>query len=195
MSEESGLQRFGNGMKRGLSEKDFSAIRMRVLGKTSGEIAQALGMNESSVRRLFMQGGRLQEPYQKALSQAQQSGDDVLTSLFEKAKQEADNALENIKKMANDGTHSPVSYKANEYLLNVAGVKESTSLRGFFENKTYEQALRVMNDLFQSLYGRTPQAVVVMNDITVTKPDGTKIPLKFNIGEPLKEDGAEGGQE
>lgn len=137
-----------------LNKREFRAIEMRYFGKTSQEIAKATGYNDVYVRNLFMKGGRLEKAYEdfalKQRSEAQKSVDMALN----RAREEALQAIERIIALSKDADNEAAIFKANEFLLNVAGIKSEVSLRSFFQNKTYEQARKLVDELFNDLFGQ-----------------------------------------
>ncbi len=130
MEQESNeLQQITTPSLSGLSEKDIKTIQLKYLGKFSNEIAHATGYNESHVRRLFMKDGRLARAYEEYSRQQQHRHEAVAALALEKAKGEVHDAIERMIALSKDPTNGPVCYRANEYLLNLAGVSAETSLR------------------------------------------------------------------
>ncbi len=141
----------------GLSEKDIKAIQLRYLGKFSNEIAHATGYNESHVRRLFMKDGRLARAYEEYSRQQQHRSEETAALALEKAKGEAQDAIERMIALSKDPTNGPVCYKANEYLLNLAGVSSEISLKGILQKLTYKEAIATLEPLFKDFYGESLQ--------------------------------------
>ena len=138
-----------------LNEKERRALEMRYLGKTSKEIGQATGYNKIYVRNLFMRGGRLEQAYKdfahNQQSRAQQSVDMALNRAMEEAVQ----AIERIIALSKDADNEAAIFKANEFLLNVAGIKGEATLKSFFQNKTYEQARTMVEGIFNEIYQKS----------------------------------------
>jgi len=149
----------------GLSEKDTKTIQLRYLGKFSNEIAHATGYNESHVRRLFMRGGRLEKAYEEYATQQQRWSEESSTIVFERAKQESENAIERMIVLSKDSTNGPVCYKANEYLLGLAGVSSETSLRNILKKLSYKEAIATLEPLFKEFYGESLQGPSRINII------------------------------
>lgn len=138
-----------------LNQKELQAIQLKYLGKTSGEIAKATGYNKNYVRNLFMSSGRLEKAYKdfalKQQNKAQQSVDMALSRAMEEALQ----AIERIIALSKDADNEAAIFKANEFLLNVAGIKSEATLRGFFQSKTCEQARAMVEEVFNDVYQKS----------------------------------------
>ena len=120
-----------------LDQKELQAIQLRYLGKTSSEIAEATGYNENYVRNLFMNGGRLERAYKDFVLKQQIKAHESVDMALNRARQEALQAIERIIALSKDADNEAAIFKANEFLLNVAGIKSEVTLRSFFQNKTY----------------------------------------------------------
>lgn len=154
MEENNELQRITTSNLEDLNEKERLAVEMRYFGKTSQEIADATGYNENYVRNLFMRGGRLEQAHndfaQIQRSKSQETVDYALT----KAREEALGAIERIIALSKEACNEAAILKANELLLNIAGVHGQITLRNFFQNKSPEQAKKMLGELFAELYQR-----------------------------------------
>ena len=137
-----------------LSEREHQAMQMRYLGKTSKEIAVATGYNESHVRRLFMKGGRLEKAYENFVQKQHGLVQERAALALERARQEAEDAMERIVTLSKDLEGGPVCYKANEYLLTLAGVSRGATLRDILKSMNYETALEKLDELFREIYGK-----------------------------------------
>lgn len=135
-----------------LNERDLKAIQLRYVGKSSKEIAEATNWNESHVRRLFMKGGRLETAYESYVSKQHGLAQAQAESVLERAKQEAQSAIERMVQLSKDSQNGPVCFKANEYLLTLAGASTEASLRGFFQKLSFEEAKKKINEVFRDLY-------------------------------------------
>ena len=142
-----------------LTERDLKAIELRYLGKSSKEIAEVTDWNESHVRRLFMRGGRLEAAYEAYAHKQQGLAQAKAESVLERAKQEAQSAIERMVELSKDPGNGPVCYKANEYLLGLAGASTEASLRGLLQKLSFEEAKKRVNETFTELYGRTVDQV------------------------------------
>jgi len=172
-----------------LNDRERKAVEMRYLGHTYAEIAGQTSYHEGSVRKLFMSNGRLAKAYEQYADTQRTKAQDNTEQALAKAKGEAMNALERIINLSQNAQTEGGIFKANEFLLQLAGVTQETALRSFFQAKTYEQAQRIVNDLFMSIYGRGMSICVEMGQITKNG-----VPLKFDIGTQEAEP-PEGGQE
>lgn len=143
-----------------LDERERKAVEMKYFGQTYGAIAKEIGYHEGSVGKLFMTAGRLTKAYGQFAAlhrvKAQNTADQALTL----AKAEALNAIERIIHLSQNAKTEGGIFKANEFLLQISGVTESVVLRSFLHTKTFEQAQRIMDDLFKSIYGRGLSIVV-----------------------------------
>ena len=138
-----------------LNEKEFRAVEMRYLGKTSQEIAEATGYNDVYVRNLFMQGGRLERAYRDFAHIQRGLAQEKVSSALNRAREEALSAIERIIALSKDASNEAAIFKANEFLLSVAGINAQVTLRTFLLNKSYEQACKLVDDAFKDLYGKT----------------------------------------
>ncbi len=138
----------------GLSGRDFEAIQLRYMGKTSREIAEVTGFNEDYVRQLFMQGGRLEKAYKEFALIQQKQAQEKVTAAINRAREEAYDAIERIIALSKDACNEAAIFKANEYVLSIAGIQQGAALKDFFKGKTYEQAKKIVDDLFVGIYSR-----------------------------------------
>lgn len=148
-----------------LTERDVKAVQLRYLGKSSREIAEATSWNESHVRRLFMKGGRLEAAYEAYAHKQQGIAQAKAESILERAKQEAQSAIERMVELSKDPGNGPVCYKANEYLLGLAGASTEASLRGLLQKLSFEEAKKRINETFEELYGRTLESGDITEDL------------------------------
>jgi hypothetical protein len=137
-----------------LNKNELLAIEMRYQGKSSREISESTGYSESSVRRLFMTGGRLEDAYNQYLQQRRIENQAIANAALQTATQEAGSAIERIIALSKNPINGPVCYKANEYLLNIAGVGQEAGLYSYLKALTYEQALSKLNAAFMDLFGK-----------------------------------------
>ena len=137
-----------------LDQKELQAVELKYLGKTSSEIAKSTGYNENYVRNLFMSDGRLEKAYKDFALRQQNEAQKSVVMALNRAREEALQAIERIIALSKDADNEAAIFKANEFLLNVAGIKSEVSLRSFFQNKTYEQARKLVDELFSDLFGQ-----------------------------------------
>jgi hypothetical protein len=108
---------------RDLNERELQAIQMRSQGRSSEEIGQAIGYKAGYVRKLFMQGGRLCQPYADYALYCRGSIKEVADIVIERAKREAPQAIERMVELSEDRSNGPICFKANEYILDLNGVR------------------------------------------------------------------------
>ncbi len=156
MQENNDLQRITtNGLiLEDLTEKERLAVELKYFGKTSQEIADATGYNENYVRNLFMGGGRLEAAYRDFAQMQRTKSQATVDQALTKAREEALGALERIIALSKEACNEAAILKANELLLTIAGISGTHSLRNFLQGKTYEQARKAMNELFEELFGK-----------------------------------------
>ncbi len=155
MEEDNELQQRQTLSLNDLNEKERQAVEMRYLGKTSQEIGEATGYNDVYVRNLFMQGGRLEKAYRDFAHIQQGLAQEKVASALNRAREEALSAIERIIALSKDASNEAAIFKANEFLLSVAGVNAQVTLRTFLLNKSYEHACKLVDDTFKDLYGKT----------------------------------------
>ena len=144
------MQQIGNSLQRvvaplQLGDKELQAIQMRYLGKPSKEIAQVLGYNESSVRRLFMSGGRLERAYQEYALRQQVGHEDAAKEALERVKEETKAALERIIELSKSAENEAAIFKANEFLLSLAGVSEGIATASSEKQEMHVDTPRLLN--------------------------------------------------
>jgi len=172
-----------------LDGRDLQAIQLRYLGKTSGEIAEVTGFDEGYVRQLFKNGGRLEKAYKDFALKQQNKAQESVDMALNRARQEALQAIERIITLSKDASNEAAIFKANEFLLNVAGIKSEVSLRSFFQNKTYQQAEKLVDELFHDLFGQGLSAkqfqVLIQSHCPKCDPNGgpPKPMLQYGIEE------------
>jgi hypothetical protein len=167
-----------------LNEKERKMVELRYFGETYPEIAKVVNYSESYLRKLFMSGGRLATAYDEfAAIQRAKSNENVDQALV-LAKSEAVNALQRIIELSKNAKTEGGLYKANELLLQLSGVNEGIALRTYLMGKTYEQAQKLIDDLFRSIFGKGVGIQNIMPMIQVEMADGTWKPMKYNIGTP-----------
>lgn len=149
-----------------LDQKGLQAVQLRYLGKTSIEIAEVTGYNENYIRNLFMNGGRLENAYKQFAFEQQNKAQQSVDMALNRAMEEALQAVERIITLSKDADNEAAIFKANEFLLNVAGIKSETTLKGFFQNKTYDQAKAMVEEIFNAIY----QKSLVQPNFTVVLP-------------------------
>ncbi|MFA6599830.1 MAG: hypothetical protein WC352_02465 [Candidatus Omnitrophota bacterium] len=154
MEENNGLQRITTPGLEDLNEKERLAVEMRYLGKTSQEIADATGYNENYVRNLFMQGGRLAPAYSDFARIQRDRAQETVDIALNRARDEALGAIERIISLSKEACNEAAILKANEFLLNVAGIHGQLTLRSFFQGKSDDHAFKIMSELFKELYGK-----------------------------------------
>ena len=136
-----------------LDQKELQAVQLRYLGKTSGEIAVATGYNDNYIRNLFMNGGRLEKAYRDFALEQQKKAHESVCMALNSAREEALQAMERIIALSKDASNEAAIFKANEYLLNLAGINSKLTLRSFFQNLSSDDARKLVDDLFRELYG------------------------------------------
>ncbi len=137
-----------------LDQRELTAVQMRFSGCTSKEIAEATGYNDVYVRNLFMSEGRLERAYKAFAHDQQQKAQESVDTALNRARQEALQAIERIIALSKDASNEAAIFKANEFLLNVAGIKNETTLRTLFQNKTYEQAKKMVDEIFNEIFNK-----------------------------------------
>jgi len=138
----------------GLTQQEVRAIQLRYEGKSSQQIATATGYNASHVRRLFMSNGRLEQPYRAYERQQQQSAQVEATTALERAKEEAESAIERMVTLSKTPDNGPVCYKANEYLLSLSGINADASIRSTLQKLSYDKAKERTNEIFIDVFGK-----------------------------------------
>ena len=171
-----------------LNDPERRAVELKYLGKPYAAIAATTGYHEGSIKKLFMTDGRLTKAYEEFASIQRGKSQENVDLALSKAKAETVNAMERIIALSKDAQTEGGIFKANEFLLQVAGVKETDTLRTFLQSKTHEQASRIMDDLFRSIYGRGLAIFTMMPAIQRMMPDGTWEEAKYNIGSQTKEE-------
>ena len=137
-----------------LTEKEQLAIEMRYLGKTSEEIGLATGYSPSYTRQLFMSAGRLEKAYREYALRQQVKGQDQADQVLSRVRVEAPHAAERMISLSKNANNEAAIFKANEFLLNVAGVESKINLKSFFQSKSREQAEKLVDELFSDLFGQ-----------------------------------------
>ena len=107
-----------------------------------------------------MKGGRLEKAYQDFAQLHQRLAHEKVTSALNRAREEALNAIERIITLSKDACNEAAIFKANEYLLNLAGVNSKLTLRSFFQNLSSGEARKLVDDLFRDLYGEPHQMTI-----------------------------------
>lgn len=179
----------GNEIQRRATQVDLTncnalertAIEKRYLGATYGEIAHEIGYHETSVRKLFMAGGRLELAYEQYAAIQRGKSEDRVREAHGFLKQKVLIAAEKVAELLESDNDAKV-FKAAELIFQVVGLTEETALRSLAKSKTYEQFVRIVGDVCQSEYGRTLQNVTVMPTIKVRDREGNLKDLEFNIG-------------
>lgn len=138
-----------------LNQKELQALQLKYFGKTSGEIAEATGYNENYVRNLFMRGGRLERAYNDFALKQQDKTQTNVDMALSRARDEALQAIERVIALSKDARNEAAIFKANEFLLALAGVGNQATLRGSFQNKTYEQAKAMVEELFKDIFQKS----------------------------------------
>ena len=154
-----------------LNYKELQAIQMRYLGRPSPEIAEATGYEESYVRRLFMQGGRLERAYSEYSLQQQEETRAVANAVLERAKTEAKQAIERVIELSKNPCQPAVCLKANEFLLSLIGLSQDTSIRSMLQRMSFEEAKKKVDEIFQDLFG---QSIDTANRLVVFRSSAHK---------------------
>ena len=154
-----------------LGDKELQAIQMKYLGKPSKEIAEALGYSESSIRRLFMVGGRLERAYQDYVLRQQANHEDVTKQALEIAKAETIAAVGRIVKLSRSAESEAGILKSNERVLSLGGISEQTAPEELFRNTLkslgYDRSKKLLDELFYELFGKQFQDI----EIIITRAD------------------------
>ena len=158
-----------------LTQRDIEAIRLRYLDTSSTEIARVTGYNESHVRRLFMNGGRLGRAYEAYARQQQGLAQETANAVLQRAKDEAMAAIERMIMLSKDASNEAVAFKANEFLLSISGALQESTLKGLLQSKTFEQARRLANQAFEDVFGRPLETKLKFGEATFI--DGKGVPL------------------
>ena len=154
-TENNAMQNWSNKMQlKVASGKDQKAIEMRYLGKSSEEIGAETGWTPAHVRRLFMTNGRLSKHYEQYVTTQQGLAQIKAATVLERAKQEAQEAIERMVLLSKDPSNGPVCFKANEYLLGIAGVSQEVTIKTALQKLSYEEALEKLNPLFLEVYDK-----------------------------------------
>lgn len=138
-----------------LDGNDLRMIQLRFEGKTSAQIAAETGFEESSVRRLFMDGGRLQEHYTQYLRKQQNLMDENRLVLQKRIRNEQILAFERIVGLSTSAKADNVRLKANEAILNFLNIGHDDTLRTTLGRLSYAQAVKKVEILFFELFGRS----------------------------------------
>ena len=134
------------------NEKDALATRLKLEGKNYLAISEATGVPVKTLQNNFAKGGRLEAAYREFLQQSQAQGKEAAAIVLERAKQEAKSAIERIIALSKDANNEAALFKANEYILSLAGMTSETSLRDILQSLTYDQAIERLNPIFVDLY-------------------------------------------
>lgn len=111
----------GNEMKpTRLNEREIKAIEMRYMGKSAEEIAKTTGWSPSYVRKLFMTDGRLR-PYLDTFMTKQNETRRAV--ILKRVSEEGPPAMERMVELSKDFQNGPTCYKANEYILDLNGIR------------------------------------------------------------------------
>lgn len=135
-----------------LNKKELQAVQMRYLGKTSVEIAQATGYDESYVRRLFMQCGRLERVYSEFAAHKRQETEAIANAVLERVKSEAKDSIERMIELSKKLDYAAVSFKANEFLLSFIGTAQDMSLRAKIQAMGFDEARKIVNEIFTDVF-------------------------------------------
>ena len=101
-----------------------------------------------------MKGGRLESAFTQYVNEQKQLAQGGATQAFERVKQETQGAIERMIGLAKNPENGPVCFKANEYLLDIAGLSHEATLESFFEKLTYQEAKKRVDQLFVKLYNK-----------------------------------------
>ncbi len=138
-----------------LNEKRRQAIEMRYLGKTSKDIADATGYSEAYVRNLFMEGGRLESAYRDFAAIQQQEAQNKITGALNRAREEAQYAIDRIIILSQKAKNESASLKANQFLLDLAGASNEVSFKDFIRGMGFKTAAHKIDEMFQKVFGKS----------------------------------------
>lgn len=151
MKENNELQQKRTVFLKKLNEKERRAIEMRSLGKTSNEIAVATGYNEAYVRNLFMRGGRLEKAYEEFLSNQHRLSQEKVRATLNRAQDEALPAFDRVISLSKKSDNEAAFFKANELILEIAGVTQEDVMRKFCRGKTRDAVIERLELIFKEL--------------------------------------------
>ena len=171
-----------------LNDKELRAVEMRWKGESYAEIAETTGWHVGHCRKLFALGGRLSLAYEQ-FAEKQRLGPvtDRVQRSIDLAKEKSLTAMEILIREVQNPENTPLErLKAVDMILKISGVDQQTALRSFLSSKTHDQAQRMMDDLFMSVFGKGISITYQSPTITRFMPDGTTKELEFNIGDKAK---------
>lgn len=140
-----------------LNPQEMEAIHLKYIGKEYPEIARKIGYSESSVKKWFMKGGRLAEVYEAYQTKQMKDAEDVTQRAIEQAKMVVPDAMKKVIEIAQDSDQKDC-LRANEKILDLAGVTADENLRRYFQKLSFEEALKRIDSLFDALYGKSLMA-------------------------------------
>lgn len=62
--------------------------------------------------------------------------------------------MERMVELSKDAEQGAVSYKANEYVLQQAGLSGESTVRSYMQKHSFEETVQSLNELAQEVYGR-----------------------------------------
>ena len=136
------------------SEKDALMIRLRIEGRSYQEISEASGVPIKTIQNTLCRGGRLEPLYRQILQKAQKSVSESVNEAVMLAKQEAKPAMERQIELSKTAENEAALFKANEFILNLAGVSSESTLRSILKSLSYERALEKVDEAFLDIYGK-----------------------------------------
>jgi len=132
------------------------AIRLRLEGKTYQKVSEATGVPIKTLQNSFAKGGRLCKAFNACFTQSRDDAEEVTENVLMKARKEAGAAIERLITLSQSAENEAVFYKANEFLLHLAGVSAGSAMRDTLKKMTYEKAKEMMTDLFKEIFGKPP---------------------------------------
>lgn len=130
------------------------AMCMRFAGSNCKDIGETLKVAHGTVRNWFSKGGLLEKPYQEFKASQMPKVKETANLILEKAKQDALIAYQRMNNLSAGANNEAVSYKANEFIIGLAGITTDNSLEGMLKKLTYEEAKEKIDAAFKVVYGK-----------------------------------------
>lgn len=136
------------------SEKDALILKLKLEGKSYAEISAATSVPIKTLQNCLSKGGRLENAYRELLRRSQEQGKETADIVFEVAKQEARAAIERMIELSKTAGNEAALFKANEYLLALAGIAQDSSLDAMLRKLSYEEGKEKVDKVFVAIYGK-----------------------------------------
>lgn len=152
---------------------ESTAVRMRYTSAGYPEISKETGIAYRRVRKLFMAGGKLEAPLEEyrasQQSRIQKSADDVA----EEVKQDMMNAYQRMRDLSENAETDAGSFKANEFILKLAGISSDVSLKTLISKLGPTKARSSVSEMFMDLFGEpfARESETAVMDLTSEQTD------------------------